>query len=83
MRPWLKEQTHTNRKDSGSVADGPRMSPTMQYRTAADTRRFPSDLGKSTAIKAAVDEFTYLDPPQFHGYFVADLQENKKFGSRQ
>jgi hypothetical protein len=78
MRPWLKEQTHTNRdqaprQDSGSVADGPRMSPTMQHRTAAGTRRCPSDLGKSTAIKTMVDEFTYLGPTQFHDYFVADL----------
>jgi hypothetical protein len=41
MRPWLKEQTHTNRvqaqgQDSGSVADGRRVSP-AQYRTAAGT----------------------------------------------
>ena len=42
MRSWLKEQTHTNRdqaqpQDSGSVADGLRMSPAMQHRTAAGT----------------------------------------------
>jgi hypothetical protein len=42
MRSWLKEQTHTNRdqaqpQDSGSVADGPRMTPAMQHRTAAGT----------------------------------------------
>jgi hypothetical protein len=42
MRSWLKEQTHSNRdqaqpQDSGSVADGPRMSPAMQHRTAAGT----------------------------------------------
>jgi hypothetical protein len=42
MRSWLKEQTHKNRDqaqshDSGSVADGPRMSPAMQHRTAAGT----------------------------------------------
>jgi hypothetical protein len=78
MRPWLKEQTHTNRdqaprQDSGSVADRPRMSPAMQHRTAAGTRRFPNDLGKSIAIKTTVDGFTYLDPTQFHDYFVADL----------
>ena len=41
MRSWLKKQTRTNRdqaqpQDSGSVADGPRMSPAMQ-RTAAGT----------------------------------------------
>jgi hypothetical protein len=42
MRSWLKKQTHTNRdqaqpQNSGSVADGPRMSPAMQHRTAAGT----------------------------------------------
>jgi hypothetical protein len=42
MRSWLKEQTHANRdqaqpQDSGSVADGPRMTPAMQHRTAAGT----------------------------------------------
>jgi hypothetical protein len=42
MRSWLKEQTHTNRdqaqrQDSGSVADGPRMSPAMQHRADAGT----------------------------------------------
>jgi hypothetical protein len=41
MRPWLKEQTHTNRvkaqgQDSGLVADGRRVSP-AQHRTAAST----------------------------------------------
>jgi hypothetical protein len=42
MKPWLKEQTHTNRdqaqgQDSGVVADGRRVSPAMQHRTAAGT----------------------------------------------
>jgi hypothetical protein len=42
MRSWLREQTHTNRdqaqpQDSGSVADGLRMSPDMQHRTPART----------------------------------------------
>jgi len=42
MRSWLNEQTYTNRdqaqrQDGDSVADGPRMSPAMQHRTAADT----------------------------------------------
>jgi hypothetical protein len=41
MRSWLKEQTYTNRDQTqrqacDSVADGPRMSPAMQHRTAAD-----------------------------------------------
>jgi hypothetical protein len=40
MRPWLKKQTHANRdqaqrQDSDSVADGSRMTPAMQHRTAA------------------------------------------------
>src|SRR5271170_5870658 len=38
-----------------------------------DGKRFPSDLGKSTAIKKTPDGFTYLDPAQFHEYFAADL----------
>jgi hypothetical protein len=78
MRPWLKEQIHTNRgqallQDSGSVAHSPRMSPAMQHGTAAGTRRFPNDLGKSIAIKTEADGFTYLDPAQFQDYFVAGL----------
>jgi pimeloyl-ACP methyl ester carboxylesterase len=36
-------------------------------------KRFPSDLSKSGAIKKTADGFTYLDPPQFHQYFAADL----------
>jgi pimeloyl-ACP methyl ester carboxylesterase len=40
---------------------------------ADDGKRFPSDLGKSTAIKKTADGFTYLDPSQFHEYFAADL----------
>jgi hypothetical protein len=41
MRPWLKEQTHTNRvraqgQDSGLVADGRRVSPAQNV-TAAGT----------------------------------------------
>ena len=40
IRPWLKEQTHSNRDQAqqqatGSVGDGPRMSSAMQHRTAA------------------------------------------------
>ena len=40
---------------------------------ADDGKRFPSDLSKSTAIKKTADGFTYLDPAQFHKYFVDDL----------
>ena len=40
MRSWLKKQTHTNRdqtqrQESGSVADGARLSPATPHRTAA------------------------------------------------
>jgi pimeloyl-ACP methyl ester carboxylesterase len=40
---------------------------------AIDGKLFPSDLSKSTAIKKTADGFDYLDPAQFHEYFVADL----------
>jgi len=40
---------------------------------AGDGKRFPSDLGKSNAIKKTADGFTYLDPAQFREYFAADL----------
>jgi len=40
---------------------------------ADDGKRFPSDLGKSSAIKKTPDGFTYLNPAQFHEYFAADL----------
>ena len=40
---------------------------------ADDGKRFPSDLSKSGAIKKTADGFTYLEPPQFHEYFAADL----------
>jgi pimeloyl-ACP methyl ester carboxylesterase len=40
---------------------------------AGDGKRFPSDLGKSKAIKKTADGFDYLDPEQFHEYFAADL----------
>jgi pimeloyl-ACP methyl ester carboxylesterase len=48
-----------------------------------DGKRFPSDLGKSTAIKKTADGFTYLDPAQFHEYFAADVSaEQAAFMSR-
>jgi pimeloyl-ACP methyl ester carboxylesterase len=40
---------------------------------ADNGKRFPSDLGKSTAIKKTTDGFTYLNPAQFREYFAADL----------
>jgi pimeloyl-ACP methyl ester carboxylesterase len=50
---------------------------------AADGKRFPSDLSKSTAIKKTADSFTYLDPAQFHEYFADDLpSEQAAFEAR-
>jgi pimeloyl-ACP methyl ester carboxylesterase len=40
---------------------------------AADGKRFPSDLSRSTAVKTTADGFQYLDPAQFRAYFAADL----------
>ena len=40
---------------------------------AADGKKFPSDLSKSTAVKVTPDGYAYLDPAQFHAYFAADL----------
>jgi pimeloyl-ACP methyl ester carboxylesterase len=40
---------------------------------AADGKRFPSDLSKSTVMKKTADGFDYLDPARFHEYFAADL----------
>jgi pimeloyl-ACP methyl ester carboxylesterase len=40
---------------------------------AADGKRFPSDLSKSSAIKTTADSFTSLDLTRFHAYFAADL----------
>ena len=42
-----------------------------------DGKRFPSDLGKSGAIKKTADGFTYIDPTQFHEYFAADLSDEQ------
>jgi pimeloyl-ACP methyl ester carboxylesterase len=40
---------------------------------AADGKRFPSDISKSTTIKKTADGFDYLDPAQYREYFAADL----------
>ncbi len=40
---------------------------------AADGKRFPSDLAKSTYIRKTSDNFNYLDPTEFPAYFAADL----------
>jgi pimeloyl-ACP methyl ester carboxylesterase len=40
---------------------------------AADGKRLPSDISKSTVIKRTADGFDYLDPAQYREYFAADL----------
>jgi pimeloyl-ACP methyl ester carboxylesterase len=40
---------------------------------AADGRKFPSDLAKSTYVKSTPDKFNFLDPSAFPSYFAADL----------
>jgi pimeloyl-ACP methyl ester carboxylesterase len=47
--------------------------PDVGENEADDGKRFPSDLGKSNAIKKTADGFTYLDIAQFHEYFAADV----------
>lgn len=47
--------------------------PDVGENEADNGKRFPSDISKSTAIKKTADDFTYLDPAQFHEYFAADL----------
>src|SRR5271170_5318897 len=47
--------------------------PDVGENEADDGKRFPSDLGKSGAIKKTADGFTYIDPNQFHEYFAADV----------
>jgi pimeloyl-ACP methyl ester carboxylesterase len=42
-----------------------------------DGKRFPSDLSKSDVIKLTPDNYTYLDPAQFHEYFAADLPADR------
>ena len=50
---------------------------------AADGKRFPSDLSRSTAIRLTPDSFSYLDPAQFHLYFAADMSaEQAAFAAR-
>src|SRR5438105_6285133 len=44
---------------------------------ADDGKRFPSDLSKSGAMRKTADDFTYLDPAQFHEYFAAYLSADQ------
>ena len=44
-----------------------------------DGKRFPSDLGKSGALKKTPDGFTYLDPAQFHEYLTASFRGAGRF----
>lgn len=48
-----------------------------------DGKRFPSAISKSKAIQKTADDFTYIDPAQFHKYFAADLDPRiAAFGAR-
>src|ERR1700689_1794875 len=47
--------------------------PDAGEKESVDGNRFPSDLGKSGAIKKTPDGFTYIDPARFHELFAADL----------
>lgn len=47
--------------------------PDTGEKESEDTKRFPSDLAKSGAVKKTPDGFTYIDPAQFHELFAADL----------
>ena len=47
--------------------------PDAGEKESEDGNRFPSDLGKSGAIKKTPDGFTYIDPARFHELFAADL----------
>jgi pimeloyl-ACP methyl ester carboxylesterase len=47
--------------------------PDAGEKESEDSKRFPSDLAKSGAIKKTPDGFTYIDPAQFHELFAADL----------
>lgn len=44
---------------------------------AADGKRFPSDISRSTTIKRTADGFDYLDPAQYREYFAADLAKEQ------
>jgi pimeloyl-ACP methyl ester carboxylesterase len=45
--------------------------PDAGEKESEDGKRFPSDLGKSGAIKTTPDGFTYIDRAKFHEYFAA------------
>src|SRR5580692_2461074 len=51
--------------------------PDSGEKESEDGNRFPSDLGKSAAIKKTADGFTYIDPTQFHELFAADLPADR------
>jgi hypothetical protein len=52
---------------------GVHRSPHAGENESDDGKLFPSDLGRSNAIKKTADGFTYLDRAQFHEYFATDL----------
>jgi pimeloyl-ACP methyl ester carboxylesterase len=51
--------------------------PDSGEKESEDGKRFPSDLAKSGAIKKTPDDFTYIDPAQFHELFAADLPADR------
>jgi pimeloyl-ACP methyl ester carboxylesterase len=51
--------------------------PDSGEKESEDGKRFPSDLAKSGAIKKTSDDFTYIDPTQFHELFAADLPADR------
>jgi hypothetical protein len=77
MRSWLKKPTHTNRdqaqrQDGDSVADGPRMSPAMQHRTAAGTATEGAQVSNRNAenrypMGPEIPIGSYLDETLFDG----------------
>jgi pimeloyl-ACP methyl ester carboxylesterase len=44
---------------------------------AADGKRFPSDLAKSSYVRSTADRFNYLDPSAFPSFFAADLPKEQ------
>jgi pimeloyl-ACP methyl ester carboxylesterase len=56
--------------------------PDVGENEAADGKRFPSDISKSTAVRRTADGFDYLDPTQYREFFAADLPaEQAGFGA--
>jgi hypothetical protein len=77
VRSWFKKQTHTDRdqaqqQDGDSVADGLRMSPAMQHRTAAGTATDGAQVSHQKAVNRypigpELQMGSYLDETLFDG----------------